>query len=552
MFILSLSVLLSSVVYVRLNKAEVNGAEGMDPLKVYGIEMLWNNSMGAYDVVVSEDGSCIAAVNNTGLYYFESNVSDMKWWYQSGIIFRSVALSADGEYVVVGENEGRLYYFNDSRTTSGERLSATWRSADLGGPVERGTVDMSDNGEYVVVGGTGEILYYFAGCRERRGIDEASTWQNNVIPSVYDYRTVHISSDGKYVAAGGNTSYFTGFVIFYKNANNATSPPSSPDWYAFNSINGSISIRDVAVSDDGYAIVAVDAAHTLHYWADATGLSGDPNATWTNPVDSSLDFRNVDMSADGSSVVAGSYPMGSLHFWANARDRQGVQTEDWVRLESIYVEDVAISNNGGVIAISAYNWPSVTPNEAYFFKSNGNLIRQFDLNNSGLASISGDGPIAAVAGPGWDSLYVFKVLQDLTPPLIENVFQLPANDSVYPNDNVIVYANITDENEVKQATLNFTYTNSSGTWTGNVTMQELEENFYNGTIPHLPYCTNVTYIIIAEDNLNNIITTEEMGYSYKYHVIPEFPSLLILPLSMMATLLAVRLCRKRQLKSSAR
>jgi len=128
----------------------------------------------------------------------------------------------------------------------------------------------------------------------------------------------------------------------------------------------------------------------------------------------------------------------------------------------------------------------------------------------------------------------------------ENVFQLPANDSVYPSDNVIVYANITDENGVKQATLNFTYTNSSGTWTGNVTMQELEENFYNGTIPHLPYSTNVTYIIIAEDNLNNIITTEEMGYSYKYHVIPEFPSLLILPLFTLATLLAVIVHKRKQ------
>jgi hypothetical protein len=77
------------------------------------------------------------------------------------------------------------------------------------------------------------------------------------------------------------------------------------------------------------------------------------------------------------------------------------------------------------------------------------------------------------------------------------------------------------------------------------------EWIYNGTIPRLPYCTNVTYVIIAEDNFNNTITTEEMGYLYKYHVIPEFPPQIVLPLLATATLLTM-LLRKRKLVRQAK
>jgi hypothetical protein len=50
---------------------------------------------------------------------------------------------------------------------------------------------------------------------------------------------------------------------------------------------------------------------------------------------------------------------------------------------------------------------------------------------------------------------------------------------------------------------------------------------------------------MAEDYANNTITTEEMGYTYQYHVVPEFPLFLILPLFVIATLLAVIVYRKK-------
>ena len=545
-FILSLLVLLSSMIYVRFNTVEVKAPDGIDPSKIYGVEMLWNNSMAVNDVAVSGDGNYLAAVNGTGVFYFASDNSTPKWWYLWQNMFRSVAISANGEYVVAGDNSGYLCYFNNSRATAGQRGSQTWMSIDLWGPVERGTLDMSDDGDYVAIGGTGPNVFYFANCTSRSSPNQYANWTDYIS---YDVGTVHISPDGKYVAAGGRRAG-GGFVAFYKDAN-VEPYPTEPDWKSESSIyNG---IIDLALSDDGYAVVAIDEAapETLYYWANATNLSRDPNATWTK----NWAFHCVDMSADGDEVIAGTalFPCG-LHFWADARERSGSdQVENWTRREGEIIWDVAMSDDGGIIAASAQAQDQ-SNYTAYFFKSDGNMIDKFDLPQySPLVSMSGNGLITAVAGPGFDSLYVFKTITDTTPPLIENVHQQPTNTTVHPEDDVMVYANVTDDqSEVKQVILNYTYTNSTGTWHGTVVMDNLEvEWIYNGTIPRLPYCTNVTYVIIAEDNFNNTITTEEMGYEYKYHVIPEFPSQIVLPLLATATLLTI-LIRKRKLFRDAR
>jgi len=137
-----------------------------------------------------------------------------------------------------------------------------------------------------------------------------------------------------------------------------------------------------------------------------------------------------------------------------------------------------------------------------------------------------------------------KPMEDNTPPVIENVYQQPPSDSVYPDDKVVVYANVTDDlSGVKKMILN--YTTNNGTWFS-IEMTRLEGSLYNATIPEFPYCTNVTYVIIAEDNANHTITTVDLGYTYQYHVIPEFPSFLIMPLFIIVTILITILYKRRQ------
>lgn len=398
-YVLGLFALFSSMLYGGVNPVMAKTSGGTGAVQTREIEMLWNSSMQVNDVAVSRDGNYIAAVNSTGIYYFASNDSNPKWWYLPvQTYFMSVAISADGEYVVAGDNIGYTHYFNDSTAITGERLSSTWNSTYLYGPVERGTLDISDDGEYVAIGGTGPNMYYYANCTTRSGSGQSATWTDFLY---YDVTAVHISPDGKYVAAGG-TQEGGGFVAFYEDAN-IEPYPTEPNWYAASSISSSI--RDLALSNDGYAVVAVDISYgTLYYWANATTLSEDPNATWTNDGN----FGSVDMSADGNNVVAGAGVVPrSLHFWTNARELEGPQTENWTRLETAYVLDVAISDDGSLIAAAAMIGVA-SEYKAYFFESDGTMVGEFDLLQvCHLVSMSGDGGVTAVAGDGFDSLYVF-------------------------------------------------------------------------------------------------------------------------------------------------
>jgi hypothetical protein len=140
-----------------------------------------------------------------------------------------------------------------------------------------------------------------------------------------------------------------------------------------------------------------------------------------------------------------------------------------------------------------------------------------------------------------DTVY-FSV--DTTAPNITDVSQSP--DEVLPTHTVQINATVTDAvSGVKQVTLN--YTNGNGTWIP-VDMSNVAGDVWNGVIPAFPYCTNVTYIIMAEDNVGNTITTEEMELEYQYHVVPEFPALLMLLSLVLLSLFAVFLVKKPRAK----
>ncbi|MCZ2809703.1 MAG: hypothetical protein O2V44_10150, partial [Candidatus Bathyarchaeota archaeon] len=132
---------------------------------------------------------------------------------------------------------------------------------------------------------------------------------------------------------------------------------------------------------------------------------------------------------------------------------------------------------------------------------------------------------------------------DTTPPNITAVSQTPLENNVMPEDEVTVNATVTDElSGVKQVTLN--YTNGDGTWV-TVNMTNLEGNVWNATIPAFPQGTNVTYGIIAEDNVNNTITSEDLGYECQYIVIPEFPTWTPMLLTLIALTVAIAIYRRR-------
>jgi hypothetical protein len=189
------------------------------------------------------------------------------------------------------------------------------------------------------------------------------------------------------------------------------------------------------------------------------------------------------------------------------------------------------------------------PEPPYITHNNASLVSH-DVYNVTFDVVTGMWELKGYAGLPTPALHVLIesaviTSSDTIPPNIGNVSQDPPEDNVLPTDEVKVNATVTDDlSGVKQVILN--YTNGNGTWI-TVGMANLQGSIWNATIPAFPFSTNVTYVIMAEDNANNTITTEEVfGYEYEYNVIPEFPSFLILPLFIIATLLAVTVYRRKQ------
>ncbi len=150
-----------------------------------------------------------------------------------------------------------------------------------------------------------------------------------------------------------------------------------------------------------------------------------------------------------------------------------------------------------------------------------------------------------VGNVGASSTVYFTI--DTMPPNIMDVSQTPPKNNVLPEDEVKVNATITDYvSGVKQVILN--YTNGNGTWI-TIDMTNLEGNIWNATIPPFPYCTNITYVIIAEDNANNTITTEEMEYDTQYHVISEYSTLTSILLILLLLTVAIATYKRRLLKT---
>ncbi|MEJ2242075.1 MAG: NosD domain-containing protein [Candidatus Bathyarchaeota archaeon] len=132
---------------------------------------------------------------------------------------------------------------------------------------------------------------------------------------------------------------------------------------------------------------------------------------------------------------------------------------------------------------------------------------------------------------------------DTVPPNITNVTQLAVADNGTLEDGVKVNSTVADSmSGVNWVVLN--YTNGNGNWVI-AEMINLEGEIWNGTLPAFPHGTNVTYIIIAEDKAGNTITTEELfGQPNQYQVLPEFPSLTILPLIFGSSLVVIIVRKK--------
>ena len=119
-----------------------------------------------------------------------------------------------------------------------------------------------------------------------------------------------------------------------------------------------------------------------------------------------------------------------------------------------------------------------------------------------------------------DKIYKFYSLAPVLPEIGAPV-QVPLEPT--PDQQVSVTVNVTSNNGVRDVILSY----SNDTDWMNVTMNFVAGNAYTADLPAMSNQTQVNYIIIAYDNLNNFSVDDNGGGLYRYMVIPEFSSVAI-------------------------
>jgi hypothetical protein len=366
--------------------------------------LLWDDAVGTNDIALSKDGNYVVVASGQEVRYYGRESGTPLWTKQLGsgpFGVQSVAISADGDCIAAGTSHiggGEVYFWNNARTRTSATADPTWNSVNLGGGIFHRCLDISDDGDYVVACGTGQWVFYWANAKGRTTTSESTSWKSQVFNHV---NVVDFSSDGDYVAAGVRHQADFG-VAYWKNARSLTGDPQGYDWLSTEPDND---VVDVSISDDGDCVSAatqVDAS--VHYWAGAKSLTGDPSSQWWGGQD--VSFTSIDISSDGDSVIAGSEsPTPKVYFWGAARSLTGrPQSPTWTYTADNGIHDVGI-NALGDFMVAAQS--IAIPHKVFFFDRVGDLKWSFELDKSSrVVSISSNGDTVAVGTQEANTAYL--------------------------------------------------------------------------------------------------------------------------------------------------
>ena len=150
------------------------------------------------NIAISKDSNYIAAcAQNSTVFLFNRTHSKPIWKYSTGSPIYSVAISAIGEYIALG-NRDHVYLFNQSSANPIWNCSVTEEYIQ--------SVAISDNGNYIVAGsGNDPHAYLFS----KNSSTPLFTYESSEIGEIaFHHATVDITSDGSRI--------FVGFLVAEK------------------------------------------------------------------------------------------------------------------------------------------------------------------------------------------------------------------------------------------------------------------------------------------------------------------------------------------------
>ncbi len=155
-----------------------------------------------------------------------------------------------------------------------------------------------------------------------------------------------------------------------------------------------------------------------------------------------------------------------------------------------------------------------------------------------------DPTLAEITSTKYDASYSYSLVPE-PPDTTEPDIDTPTISPTIPdeNDTVTVSVNVTDPEPYPSGVKNVTLSYTNNTVWYNVSMT-LTAGLWTGDIPGYLNGTDVSYMITAYDNAENMAVNDNGGEYFGYTVIPEFSPLMLVTLLAIMAMVAV-VFRKR-------
>jgi len=331
------------------------------------------------DVDSSADGEYIIVGSFDYKVYLFDRKGTLLWSYKTGDTVRDVAISFDGRYMAAGSYDNCVYFFN----TNGDLL---WKYR-TGAPVR--DVSISAGGENIVVGSNDKYVHYL----NKEG---KLLWKYPTRGSVF---SVALSTRGEYISAGSNDRN----IYFFNKLGDLL----------WNYETGS-AVRDVEMTTKGKYIAVGSYDHHLYFFDKsgkllwkrerkspivkvaispqgdeiATGGMGEVSLYDQNGVlqwshnSGEHEIRGLEISTKGGSIICGSRDNELLYFDMSGRLLWRYRTSQWV-------ETVAVGSRGRFISAGLRNGLLYLFDSLEFFKQYLEEARQSIVKLENLGSEAG-------------------------------------------------------------------------------------------------------------------------------------------------------------------
>ena len=265
-------------------------------------------------VAISADGNYIVAGTDNGyIYLFEKSSNSFLWSFQAGNTITSVAISNDGSYIIVGCLNNYVYFFNNSADVS---KTPMWIYSSSSYSIRE--VAITSNGDLAVAANSYQDFYVFD------TINVSNPLYRNLQVLSTTIGSVDISSDGSYIVIGTTD----GILRLYDTSN--FFPPSA--WIYDLSMGSALSVLDVQISREKDYILACSGNGV--FLVNKTSKS----EIWNNYTGNIV--QSVDISLDGSYCVSGN-AQGNFSFFNTL-----VSVPTWSHSVCDEIYSVAISADG--------------------------------------------------------------------------------------------------------------------------------------------------------------------------------------------------------------